>query len=66
MQVDEKDKQLLNTKAVPNFLAPNPNMRDIYGIGDLSTPQVNIKAEPSSERQGWKAKTGRPNIHTIV
>jgi len=37
--VEESEKSLLVPKKVPNFLALRPDLKDIYGINDLSTPE---------------------------
>jgi len=32
------EKQLLVPKIMPNFLSPQPDLKDLYGISDLSKP----------------------------
>ena len=39
--MDDVAKQITDKMSLPNFLAPKPNMKNIFGIGDLSTPKVN-------------------------
>ena len=36
------EKQIMVSRNPPNFLAPRPDLKEIYGIGDLSTPQVRL------------------------